>query len=194
MLKAQDRVAALSLRSIVRGGQCNVTEAQRSQWSDWCQVLKAPGFWTLLGSLLYHGVTLHHSIHGRADEGQVEQGAQHWNPPDEAHHHREEAPEEEDKSIHLQENPQDGPPDEHNEHPSQEKTGRFQLMSLEEEAEGPLQANHKGQAHHKQDVSNGQERFVEEQDHPKEEEKHAKPSQPHPDLLRVRERNHLGVY
>lgn len=87
-------------------------------------------------------------------------------------------------------------------------------MPLEEEAEGPLQADDEGQAGHKQDlrpgrysedeitrargaeglgdvsgsssthVSDGQQGFVEEQDHPEEEEEHAEARQPHPDLCK----------
>lgn len=47
-------------------------------------------------------------------------------------------------------------------------------MFLEEEAEGPLQPDDEGESSNKQDVPDSQECFVKEQDHPKEEEKHAK--------------------
>lgn len=45
-------------------------------------------------------------------------------------------------------------------------------MLLEEEAESPLQPDDKGKSSNKQDISNRQECFVKEQDHPEEEEKH----------------------
>lgn len=119
-------------------------------------------------SLLYHGVALAHFVHIRTDEGQVKNRAKDRYSSDEAYNHREEPSEQEEKTIDLQHNANDGPANQHHKHSSQEETGGLHLVFLEKEAERPFQPNDKGESSNKQDISNSQECFVKEQNHPKE--------------------------
>lgn len=91
-------------------------------------------------------------------------------------------------------------------------------MPLEEESEGPLQADDKGQTRDKQDlhresyrcdcyhiarekyfqrdnssthISDGEKGFVKEKHHPKEEEKDAESCQPHPDFCQFKTANYM---
>lgn len=138
-------------------------------------VLKEPSLGTKSHryTLLYHGVALAHFVHIRTDEGQVEDGAQDRYSSDEAHYDWEEPPEQQEEAVDLQHDSDDGPANQHHEHASQEETGGLHLVLLEEEAERPLQPDDEGESSNEQDISNSQECFIEEQDHPEEEEKHA---------------------
>lgn len=61
-------------------------------------------------------------------------------------------PEQEKKAIDLQHYSDDGPANQHHKHTSKEETGGLHLVFLEEEAEGPLQPNDKGQSSNKQNL------------------------------------------
>lgn len=135
--------------------------------------LKPEGTMASGDSWLYHGVALAGPVHVCADEGQVEDGAQDRYSPDKAHHDWEEAPKQEEKAVDLQHDADDGPANQHDEHAAEEEAGGLHLVLLEEEAERPLQADDKGESGHKQDISDGQQRLVKEQDHSEEEEKYA---------------------
>ncbi len=61
-------------------------------------------------------------------------------------------PEQEEKAVDLQNNPDDGPANQHHKHTSQEETGGLHLVLLEEEAEGPLQPDDEGKSSNKKDL------------------------------------------
>lgn len=124
-------------------------------------------------SLLYHSVALAHFVRICTDKGQVQDGAKDWYSPDKAYNHWKEAPEQEKKTIDLEQNSNNGPANQHHKHSSQEETGGLHLVLLEKEAEGPLKADDKGESSNEENISNSQKCFVKEQDHPEEEEKHA---------------------
>lgn len=62
------------------------------------------------------------------------------------------SPEQQKEAIDLQHNSDDGPANQHHKHASQEEAGGLHLVFLEEEAEGPLQPDDKGQSSNKQDL------------------------------------------
>lgn len=60
------------------------------------------------------------------------------------------SPEQEEESINLQHNTNDGPTNQNHTHASQEETGGLHLVLLKEESKRPLQADDKGQSSNKQ--------------------------------------------
>lgn len=62
------------------------------------------------------------------------------------------SPEQQKEAIDLQHHSDDGPANQHHKHTSQEETGGLHLVLLEEEAEGPLQPDDKGESSNKQDL------------------------------------------
>lgn len=111
--------------------------------------------------VLYHRVALPNFIHQWTDSWQTEQRPEHRYSSDEAHRHREESSEQEEETVDLQNDSNDRPADQHHKHSSQEEAGGFYFVPLEEESERSLQADDEGQAGHKQDISNGEESFIE---------------------------------
>lgn len=128
------------------------------------------------------------------------------------------SPEQEKEAIDLQNDSDNRPADQNHKHPAQKEAGGFEFVPLEEESEGPLQADDKGQTRDKQDlhreshrcdgyhiarekyfqrdnwsthVSDGEKGFVEEKHHPKEEEKDAESCQPHPDFCQFKTANYM---
>lgn len=64
-------------------------------------------------------------------------------------------PEQEEETVNLQNNSNDRPANQNHKHSSQKETGGFKFVSLEEEPEGPLQADDKGQAWYEQNLHRG---------------------------------------
>lgn len=62
------------------------------------------------------------------------------------------SPEQEEESINLQHNANDGPTDQNHTHASQEEAGGLHLVLLKEESKRPLQADDKCQSSNKQDL------------------------------------------
>lgn len=61
-------------------------------------------------------------------------------------------PEQEKKTIDLEQNSNNGPANQHHKHSSQEETGGLHLVLLEKEAEGPLKADDKGESSNKENL------------------------------------------
>lgn len=64
-------------------------------------------------------------------------------------------PEERDEAVSLQQHAQERPPHEDNEDPPKEETAALHLLPLEEEGEGPPEANDEDQTGEKEDLGGG---------------------------------------
>lgn len=122
---------------------------------------------------LHHRVALAYLVHIRTDEGKVQERAQHGYSSDKTDGNWEEAPEQEEEAVNLQDNSNNGPAYEDHTHTPEEETSGLHLVLLKEEAKRPFQPDDKGQPSNEEYISNSQECFVKKQDHSKEEEKYA---------------------
>lgn len=67
-------------------------------------------------------------------------------------------PEQEKKTIDLEQNSNNGPANQHHKHSSQEETGGLHLVLLEKEAEGPLKPDDKGESSNKKNLQRQKQR------------------------------------
>lgn len=82
----------------------------------------------------------------------------------------EELPEQIHQAVQLQDHPGHGPPAQHQRHPAEEGDDAAETVLAGEEAQGAGGADSEGQAREEEDVAQGQQRRVKEEEDAKEEE------------------------
>ena len=132
---------------------------------------------------LDHGGTLAQLIDNSANAGQIEQVADARDTTKEVDHHWEEAAEENEEAVRFHTHTYDRPAKQHDQDPAEETARTAQLVLLEEETKRPLQADDKSQASQKQNVTHGQQTFVEHHQHAEEDESDAESRQANANLL-----------
>ena len=91
----------------------------------------------------------------RADAGQVEYLPYDRYPPQEVDGDGEEAAEEDDEAVALDDHAGDGPAQEHDDDAAEEGRRPLHLVPLEEESERPLEADDEGQPRQEEDLEGG---------------------------------------
>lgn len=132
-------------------------------------------------------------VNDLADAGHVEEVTEDRYPPQEVDGHREESTKQQDEAVRFDEHPDQREAKQDDQDAAEERDRRLDLVLLEKEPERALQTDHAGQPADEENISNGKQSLVEEQQDSQEQEGHPKSGQTDTDFLSITNFKHFEL-